>query len=58
MHTESKGYPLLAVHGQYQYPSAETKEPLKQHEFAPRSWSRVAANLCELDVGTRTTGGL
>lgn len=34
------------------YRSAQTKEPLQQHEFAARPWSKVAADLCELNGRT------
>lgn len=31
---------------------AQCKEPLQQHEFVGRPWSRVAADLCTLDSRT------
>ena len=34
------------------YRSSQTKEPLQQHEFPARPWSKVAADLCELNGRT------
>ena len=34
------------------YLSSQTKEPLQQHEFPARPWSKVAADLCELNGRT------
>ena len=32
--------------------SEQSKEPIQQHEFAARPWSKVAADLCDLDKRT------
>ena len=32
--------------------SEQSKEPIQQHEFATRPWSKVAADLCDLDKRT------
>ena len=34
------------------YRSAQTKEPLQQHEFIARPWSKVSADFCHLDGRT------
>ena len=31
------------------YRSEQTKEPLEQHCFAARPWSKIGVDLCELD---------
>jgi len=32
--------------------SEQSKEPIQRHDFAARSWSKVAADLCDLDGHT------
>ena len=51
MSKEMKEY-LARCHVSMAYRNELRKEPIQQHEFVGRPWSKVAVDLCDLDKRT------